>query len=50
VLVWTVFDEEGEIIRELLARGHRGGGAVGKQSDDERADLIAASRTASSRS
>jgi hypothetical protein len=40
VLVWTVFDEEGEIIRELLPEGIAAAVLSGKQSDDERADLI----------
>lgn len=40
VLVWTVFDEEGEIIRALLPDDVTAAVLSGKQSDDERAELI----------
>ena len=40
-MVWTVFDEEGEIIAEHLPEGASYAILSGKQSDTERADLIA---------
>jgi hypothetical protein len=42
VLVWTVFDEEGEIIRELLPAEITSAVLSGKQSDAERAELVRA--------
>lgn len=42
VLVWTVFDEEGEIVRELLPAGTASAVLSGKQTDDERAEMVRA--------
>jgi superfamily II DNA or RNA helicase len=40
VLVWTVFDEEGEIVAGLLPDAIKAAVLSGKQSDTERAELI----------
>jgi len=40
VMVWTVFDEEGEIVAEYLPDGISYAILTGKQSDDDRAELI----------
>lgn len=40
VIVWTVFDEEGEIVSELLPAGISRAILSGKLSDGERADLV----------
>jgi hypothetical protein len=41
VMVWTVFDEEGEIVAEHLASGVEYAILSGKQSDSDRAEIIA---------